>query len=189
MTLFEWGIDKERLIAPDAIKRIAEGYTAAPNEILLICDKDRRLIHELIAIQFAQLSSGTYFDFVPFEPHKYELAADLKPDFINQKKIQVNTTGNNSEFWGECYNLMFRAVHDYYHATMDLNFNYLEEISAYSNQVRHSVIMAKRNNLYDLINWPVYAKLLRSEIIYQAAYKTYYKEFHLPEQKIILSDL
>jgi hypothetical protein len=189
MTLFEVGIEKESLLNLMAVERIAKAYTEAPNEILSIPEDDCRIIHRLVTEQFTYLSKKRYFEFVPTEPYKYDVVSEMGADFFNRNKVVVNTTGNNSDFWGELYNLMFRGVHDYYHIHHGLDFNYLDEVEAYKNQFIHSHWIASQAGFARDVNWSLYARLLRSEIVYQAAYKTYYKEFHLPEQKIILSDL
>lgn len=172
-----------------SIQRIAESYVESVNEIGHIPTHEKIKIHGLIALQFADLSKNSiYFNFIQDEPYNYTTVDDMREDY-HKGFISVNTTGNNSDFWGECYNLMFRAIHDYFHADRILHFTYEDEIKAYQHQVLHSYEVAISNGMAKTIDWELYYQILRSEIIYQAAYKTHFKEFHLPEQKIILSQL
>lgn len=187
-TLEDLGIKTDRLLDVGVVERIAKAYKASVEQVFQIPNQDVIKFKRVIAFQFAELSKKIDFVFVPYEKYKYERAFELLPEY-EHGRIIVNSTGNNSTLWGECHNLMFRAVHDYFHAEFQLDFNYLDEIVAYEKQVKHSMFMVRRYDISPEIDWQLYARILRSEIVYQAAYKTFFKEFHLPEQKIILEDL
>ena len=171
----------------EKVERIALAYAAEFDERYMIPDHQRRLIHKLIAFQFADKSKEVWFEFLPQEVYEYDKVAELMPDF-KKGKIIVNTTGNNSVFWGEAHNLMFRAVHDYYHVVENLDFNFDHEVLAFKEQLIDSLRTADKYNIKD-IDWTLYNSIIRSEIVYQAAVKTYYGTFHLTEQKIILKSL
>jgi hypothetical protein len=107
---------------------------------------------------------------------------------FRQGVIRVNTSGNDSLLWGKVYNLQFRAIHDYIHCMFELNFNFQDEVRAFNRQIEFS-LEDSFTLKFPYMNWELYKKVLRSEIIYQAAIKEHFKVFDIDTQKIILEDL
>ena len=169
----------------ERIEQIAKAYKEHADDLPKISEKDRISFRSMINKQFSQLSlvRGITFDFPLTDPYKYETIDELLPDFQNNL-IRVNSSGNDSQLWGPVYNLMFRAIHDWIHVKNLLDFNYADELIAFWEQIKFSKLFPSLRFDFDL-----YAKCLRSEIIYQAAYKEYYGEFHVPIQTIVLEDL
>jgi hypothetical protein len=124
-----------------------------------------------------------HIDFTENDPYSYEGLEDIFSDF-NNKIVKVNTSGNDSKFWGPFYNLAFRGIHDFIHAFGKLDFTYKDEIIAFEKQLDFYPF-----GIHDKEDLDLYERVLRSEIVYQAAFKTYFGVFHVPFQKIILSDL
>ena len=173
------------------IKRIALAYEKAPNELPLITEDQIHELRTIVSLVYNEVSSVYYFDFAKDDPYKYERVKEMIPDF-KKGVIRVNTSGNNSDLWGPVYNLLFRGTHDYIHAKHLHEFHVKDEIIAYLDQIdlSYHVIFGYLRNIRSFReSWELYKKVLRSEIIYQACVKTYFKEFHLPVQKIILQDL
>jgi hypothetical protein len=166
------------------IERIALAYKEATDDFIVIHEQNLHNFRQLIQAQFAELSQTIYFDFVDTDPYPYKHISELMPDF-RKRIIKVNTSGNDSRLWGKVYNLQFRAIHDWIHCMNELDFNYEAEVKAYDRQIGYSLAF---KNQFHYINWALYAKILKSEIVYQAAVKEYFKEFHI-DQKIILHDL
>lgn len=179
-------MNTENLHGPKAISRIAIAYDTYKDQLPSI-SQDRILrIRRLIEDQFAWLvwQWHLHIDFMEEDPYDYKGGlTNLVYDY-NYKIIKVNTSGNASKFWGPFYNLAFRAVHDFIHASKEWGFTYEDEINAYRDQLKFYPFP-----LQDPEDLDLYERVLRSEIIYQAAFKTYFGVLHVPEQKIILSDL
>lgn len=171
----------------NTLKKIAKAYSKSFDQSYMIPDHQRKIIHKLIAFQFADKSKQVWFEFLPQEVYEYDKVAELMPDF-ERGKVIVNSTGNNSTFWGEAHNLMFRAIHDYIHVVNELDFNFEHEKEAYEWQLIDSLTMADKYEVRG-IDWKLYSSIIRSEIVYQAAVKTHYGTFHLTNQKIILKKL
>jgi hypothetical protein len=175
-----------------SLRTIAEraiAYSEAPDQLAEISQEDRIALRTVITRMFAFITYdehySVHFDFTIEDPYKYDTVREVRNDYI-KGIIKVNVSGNNSELWGPVYNLMFRAIHDYIHAKHKLDFTYRDEIDAYYIQIKSSAPFM--NNLTDK-QARLYLEILRSEIVYQAAYKTHFNEFHVPVQKIILQDL
>lgn len=169
------------------IKRIAEAYVKAKDDLPSITESDRLVLRGVIGRMFAGASNSIHFDFTKKDPYDYNTIKQMRWDYDHGHIVKVNVSGNNSKMWGPVYNLMFRAVHDYVHARWEFDFNYQAEVLAWERQLwltKAQAAIPMHIGIYDL-----YGKILRSEIVYQAAYKTYFKEFHLPVQKIVLADL
>ena len=170
------------------IKRIAIAYEEAKDEIKKIPREQIHLFRKLIKDQFNFLTSHhssrpIYFDFVLEDPYEYIKVSEMLADF-ELGSIGVNCSGNDSKLWGPVYNLFFRAIHEWIHCNYKLDFNYEHEVEAFRRQMEFSTAGGGGK-----IDWDLYEKVLRSEIVYQAAYKTHFNVFHLPFQKIILADL
>lgn len=170
------------------IKRIAEAYVKAKDDLPGISESECKQLRHVISVMFASISERIHFDFVKKDPYDYTTVGPMLEDYVWNHSIKVNVSGNNSKMWGPVYNLMFRAIHDYVHARWNYDFNYKDEILAHEKQIWLTQDKLKWFD-YDNPLWELYYKILRSEIIYQAAYKTHFGEFHVPVQKIILKDL
>jgi hypothetical protein len=166
------------------IESIAQKYETSTNEILSIGEADRYNFRKLINKQFSDISKIIHFDFVDYKPYPYTIIKDLIGDFRNGI-VKVNVCGNDSELWGGFYNLQFRAIHDYIHCIHELDFNFADEVIANAHQYEFSLAYAKEFPHYD---WSLYRKILRSEVVYQAAVKEHFNPFTI-EQKIVLIDL
>lgn len=170
------------------IKRIAEAYVEAKDDLPSITESQRTELRTVILTMFCKASNRIHFDFVKKDPYDYTTVKEMKFEYDWGHTIKVNVSGNNSKMWGPVYNLLFRAVHDYVHARWEYDFNYRDEVWAFEKQIWLTQDTVKGFN-YERPSWELYYQILRSEIIYQAAYKTYFKEFHVPVQKIVLADL
>lgn len=171
----------------NAVERIATAYkNYGDDDVDYIRESDLWNMRELINMQFGELSKNLHFDFVDGEPYSYNQISELMPDW-RSRVVRVNTTGNDSKLWGKFYNLQFRAIHDYIHCIKNLDFNYKAEVKAFHAQYEYS-LLGKFAEKFPQMNWDLYKKVLRSEIVYQAAVKEYFGEFHI-DQKIILSEL
>lgn len=168
-------------------EKIAKAYLEREDDFDSIPEEKihqfRKLINEMFS--FYSSRSGTYFDFVDYEPYKYDNVKEMNEDF-KKRIIKVNTTGNDSKLWGKVYNLMFRAVHDVIHCVYDLNFTFEDEAQAWKKQVSKTMFLFE--DRYSTLDWGLFNAILRSEIVYQAAVKETTGEFHI-DQKIILEDL
>lgn len=165
------------------IEKIALAYQEAPDEVDSIVEDDRRTIHDLINTQFNDLSKHIRFIFENEDPYNYVTIDEMYKDF-RKGFIRVNTSGNESKFWGRYHNLQFRAIHDYIHCKYKLDFNFGQEITAWESQMRLTQTIYQERS----VDWQLFEAILRSEIIYQAAVKEHFKEFHI-DQKIILKNL
>ena len=163
---------------------LAKAYKDAPNQLHLISQEDLHTFRKVVNKQFIELCKVIYFDFVDYEPYGLSPTInDIKPDF-KDRLIKIHTTGNDSAVWGKFYNLQFRAVHDYFHCLYEHDFTHDEERLVFDVQYQHARQCAKDMD----VNWDLFRKILRSEIIYQSAYKEIYGEFHI-DQKIVLKDI
>ena len=167
------------------VKDLADAYKDAPDESSIISGNDIRNFHRLVNAQFTEMSKFIYFGFMDTEPYGEhpkikEVLKDFRAGFL-----KIHTTGNDSPIWGTFYNLQFRGVHDFIHCIHNLEFNHWDEVKALEKQMEHSRLFA---NSFPNLDWDIYYRILRSEIVYQSAFKEAYGDFHI-EQKIILSDL
>lgn len=170
----------------NAIEIIATGYANESDDAISIAEHDLHLMRKLINAQFGNISKNIYFDFTERDPYPYVRVKELEKDW-RAGIIKVNTSGNDSMVWGKVYNLQFRAIHDYIHCLFGLDFNFQDEVRAYRKQIECSMADEYARQFPNM-NWELYQAVLRSEIIYQAAVKTHFGQFHI-EQKIVLTDL
>lgn len=179
---------KQIIGAKKEIKRIAEAYVNAKDDLPGIPIHSRILLQRIINNMFSQISKEfVHFDFVKKDPYKYDTVKPMRFDYEHTQHIKINVSGNNSILWGPVYNLMFRAIHDFIHVNGSLDFNYTAEVNAYHQQINWTV--SHKHLAESNVNMALYERVLRSEIVYQAAYKTHFGKFHVPVQKIILKDL
>lgn len=168
------------------IEKIAKGYAEADDDAPYIKDSDLHNMRQLINLQFAHLSQKVYFDFVDKDPYTYTKIDELDFDW-RRGIIKVNTSGNDSMVWGKVYNLQFRAIHDYIHCLHRLDFNFYSEIEAFKKQYEFS-LKDEFTTHFPYMDWDLYKNVIRSEIVYQAAVKEHFQQFHI-DQKIVLADL
>jgi hypothetical protein len=174
-------------VPPHTTEEMADKYLAAPNDLPSISLWELKAFRQMVNLQFSYLSKLMYFDFVDYEPYgENPTIDDVLKDF-RAGTIKIHTTGNDSPVWGKFTNLQFRAVHDYIHCAHELEFNHASECIAFQKQMEFS-FWSKFAEEIPYLNWDMYKRILRSEIIYQSAYKEAKGAFHI-DQKIILADL
>jgi hypothetical protein len=167
--------------------KLASLYEKADDEFIKITEDELSVFRQLINLQFADISKVIRIDFVDYEPYgQHPSLEDMMKDF-RKGVMKIHTTGNDSRIWGKFHNLQFRAIHDYLHLVHELDFSHYDERKVYPQQFQFSLQdrYAKR---FPYLNWEVYKAILRSEIVYQSAYKEALGAFHI-DQKIILKEL
>lgn len=167
------------------IKQLADDYRYAPDEFDLISEHDLHNFRRFVNYQYSILTKAhiLYFDFVDYEPYGTNPSVhEIRKDFL-KGIIKIHTTGNDSKVWGKFYNLQFRAIHDYIHCRYSLDFTHDNEMEVFQRQIEFSNWQLP----FD-VNFDLYTKVLRSEIVYQSSYKEVFGEFHI-DQKIILKNL
>lgn len=164
---------------------LANKYAKHPDEFDQIPPGQLAIFRLLINKCFSDLSDKIYFEFVDYEPYGTNPSIkDMLNDFY-RGHIKIHTTGNDSKVWGKFHNLQFRAIHDYVHCLYANDFTHREERKVLGKQLEFHRLYGKD---FPFLNWDLFGRILRSEIVYQSAFKEYYGEFHI-EQKIILADL
>lgn len=168
-------------------RELAERYDNTPDELDLIGEAELNVLKKLIEHQYNHIiSNGFDFWFFNYEPYgQNPKIADVIKDF-NKGWIDIHTTGNHSPVWGAYTNLQFRAIHDFIHCGISAEFDHESEKKVLAAQLDFAKKISGARFAY--ANWELYYKILRSEIVYQSAYKEAYGTFHI-EQKIILTDL
>lgn len=170
-------------IPPHSVKKMAELYKEAPDEIDQIPGNAFYAFKKLVHKQFVDITDNMDVIFSEDEPYGLEpKLADMVHDF-RLGVLRIHTSGNDSQLWGAFTNLEFRAVHDYIHCLHGLEFTHADECRAYTKQFEFSLKYADR---VPYVDWDIYNRVLRSEIVYQSAFKEQYNEFHI-DQKIILN--
>lgn len=172
-------------ILPHTVQGMAEAYVKAEDEFVDIPDDQLRVFRQLVNAQYSDISRKLQIEFVDYEPYgENPKVADVLKDF-HAGTLKIHTTGNDSQVWGKFTNLQFRAVHDYIHCLHGLEFNHNDEILAFKKQAEFSFGYGVQ---FPYLNWETYVGILRSEIVYQSAYKEHFGEFHI-DQKLILQNL
>jgi len=168
-----------------SVEGMAAAYKDAPDAFATIPANQLQVFRKLVTAQFNDIASKIEIEFVDYEPYgQNPKIADVLQDFY-AGKLKIHTTGNDSKVWGTYVNLQFRAVHDYIHCLFGLEFNHADEVLAFKRQAEFSLEYGSK---FPHVNWETYVGILRSEIVYQSAYKEQYGEFHI-DQKIILHQL
>lgn len=174
-------------IRPSTTQDRALKYQDAEDEFFTIPDEQLHVFRQLINTQFNDINSFMRIDFVDTEPYgENPSITDMVKDF-HAGRLLIHTTGNDSKVWGKFTNLQFRAVHDYIHCLHNIEFTHYFEIQAFRKQAEFS-FRDRYMNLFPHLNWETYVGILRSEIVYQSAYKEYFGLFHI-NQKIVLKEL
>lgn len=175
------------LVSRHDVEAMAKKYDAFADEFDYIPDSEVKAFRQLINMQFSDISKYIQIEFVDYEP--YGETPSLKQMLVDFRKgiMKIHTTGNDSRVWGKFHNLQFRAIHDYIHLTQEMDFTHDDEVKVYAQQFEFSLKPLYIHRL-PYLNWDIYNKILRSEIVYQSAYKEHFGKFHI-DQKIILADL
>lgn len=175
------------LVSRHDVEAMAKKYDAFADEFDYIPDSEIKAFRQLINMQFSDISKNIQIEFVDFEP--YGANPSIKQMLVDFRKgiMKIHTTGNDSRIWGKFHNLQFRAIHDYIHLIQELDFTHSEETKVYPAQFEFS-LQARYTQAFPFLNWETYKRILRSEIVYQSAYKEAFGKFHI-DQKIILEDL
>lgn len=174
-------------IYPHDVKELAEKYDKAKDQIDDIPIYEVFAFRKLINFQFAEISKKIDFIFVDYEPYgENPTIVDMLKDF-RKGQLFIHVTGNESKIWGKFHNLQFRAIHDFIHCMAEKDFTHKDECSIYTMQCSFS-LQEKYTEAVPYVNWQRYTEVLRSEIVYQSAYKEIDGKFHI-DQKIILDDL
>ena len=175
------------LVSRHDVETMARNYKVYADDFNSILESEVKAFRQLINMQFSDISKYVQIEFVDFEP--YGETPSIKQMLVDFRRgiMKIHTTGNDSRIWGKFHNLQFRAIHDYIHLIQVLDFTHDDEVKVYSQQFEFS-IQTRYTKRFPYLNWDTYNKVLRSEIVYQSAYKEHFGKFHI-EQKIILSDL
>jgi len=108
-----------------------------------------------------------WVDRQPYQTHQ-----ELSEDIRTHKIMKISRDFNDSKLLPGDLNLMFRAIHDYLHYTLQAPFTATGEIKVFHLQKKFHPTEVGR-------------KILFSEVVLQACYAEYFKEFS-PTQKVIL---
>lgn len=131
-----------------------------------VCDIKR--FRDEVERAFYQLPIKTVF--VDGQP--YANVAELTQDIKAGKPMLISHDNNDSKLLPRVLNLMFRAVHDYLHYTLQAEFNATGEIAVFKLQGKlHSDGISQ--------------KILFSEVVLQACFCEYFGKFS-ESQKIVL---
>lgn len=169
------------------VKELADKYNDAEDQLNDIPISSLFAFRRLINRQFADITKHVTFMFVEREPYGENPKVSDMLEYFRLGVIPIHTTGNDSKVWGPFHNLQFRAIHDYLHCQHELDFTHAQESKVYQLQCDFS-FQKRYTKIFPYLDWDLYTKVLRSEIVYQSAYKEAYGKFHI-EQKIILDDL
>jgi hypothetical protein len=163
---------KSRPLSPKAIIQLyAEHYLNAPED--KISPKVKREFRELIHSRYTDIKNLGIKE-VRVSGQPYKNAEELFSDVEKNRRIQVSTDHNNPVVLDKEGNLQFRFVHDYDHYLARSRFNWEGELTACYY-------------FFSFTNSEILRRILRSEVIYQAAACLYLGDF--PEtQKLVLSD-
>jgi hypothetical protein len=163
---------KSRPLSPKAIIQLyAEHYLNAPED--KIFPKVKREFRELIHSRYTDIKNLGIKE-VRVSGQPYKNAEELFSDVEKNRLIQVSTDHNNPVVLDKEGNLQFRFVHDYDHYLARSRFNWEGELTACYY-------------FFSFTNSEILRRILRSEVIYQAAACLYLGDF--PEtQKLVLSD-
>lgn len=170
-----------------AVRELAERYANTPDEFNQIPERELFVLKQIIEHQYNHIiESGFSIYFEDYEPYgKNPKIADALQDF-RAGWLEIHTTGNDSVVWGAYTNLQFRAVHDFVHCGIEAEFDHESEKKVLAAQYEFAQKISGAKFKY--ANWDLYYKILRSEIVYQSAYKEANGAFHI-DQKVILTDL
>lgn len=134
-----------------------------------IWSEARAELKTLIYSQFNEIKTGWRVEAVSGQPYanQFEIIEDLQEAGM----LKVSMDNNESCILTPTENFMFRAVHDFHHATLDAGFDMLGEFKTYEY-------------FSSFTDNTLVKQILRSEILVQAAFRLEYGYFG--EQKLIL---
>lgn len=174
-------------ISERAIRELAERYNNTPDELNLINEEQLYILKEVVEHQYNHIKKNNFhFYFTDFEPYGQNPKIKILLQDFHCGHLDIHTTGNDSPVWGAYTNLQFRAIHDYLHCVIEAEFDHTNEHRVLDTQITYA--KAVSGQAFPFADWDLYYRILRSEIVYQSAYKEAYGAFHI-EQKVILSDL
>lgn len=162
---------KPNLAQAKVIQIYAEHYLYSPEEKISKADKAKfsKFVHreytklKRLNIQEMRVSGQPYRD-----------AKELFADFDQNRRIQVSTDFNNPAILDKEANLKYRYVHDVHHCLIRADFSWQGELRAC-------------DYFSSLTDDDTIHRVLRSELVYQAASYFYLGDFS-DTQKIVLSD-
>ena len=153
------------------INLIARHYLDAPEDKL--SPPVQAEFQNLVNYLYTQVKKSQIKD-VRVSGQPYASATELLADFQQNRRIQVSTDYNDPIVLHKEGNLQFRFIHDYHHCVLNADFSWEGEIKAY-------------RYFCSLTHNETFHRILRSELIYQAAVCVYLGYF--PDtQKLVLSD-
>lgn len=167
-------------------RELAERYNNTPDQLNQIEPGQLNILKKVIEHLYNHIAKDFEFCFVNYEPYgQNPKVKDAIADF-RRGWLDIHTTGNDSPVWGAYTNLQFRAIHDFVHCGLEEDFDHESEKKVL--QAQFDLTLKVSGAKFSFANWDLYYQILRSEIVYQSAYKEAYGAFHI-EQKIILSEL
>jgi len=168
----------------DNVEVLGQHYAETEDELHLVDREVTRSLRAFTEKLYNTLTTEVEVIFVDYEPYNYlkDGAVEMMKDY-EQGFIKVPTLGDDSEIFEE-FNLMFRASHDIVHCIMNKSFSYEDEFDTFLYTARMFRIW--NPDLYQAEEEQA-IRVLRSEIIYQSAFKNSEAE-NIIDQKIILSD-
>lgn len=165
-------------------KLFGEYYADADNELGEVKPEVIKALKKFTNKLYNVLIQEVEVKFVDYEPYDYlkDGFTDMIKDYENGF-IRVPTLSDDSDIFGD-YNLKFRASHDIIHCLINKSFSYEDEFETFIYTTRLFKIW--NEDLYDA-EVDIAIRVIRSEIIYQSAYKNFITENSI-EQKVVLSD-
>ena len=174
---------KEKDFLKNNMELIGNHYENSSDMTPFISRTTKQNLKDFTQFLYLEFSQQTSFIFQKDDPYDY-----INNDFESMKKdsengyIRVPSGGDDSPILRN-HNLIFRAVHDYIHILTDKSFSYEDEVDTYIYTLEFLESWGKRFNIKEDTLIGV-AKIIRSEIIYQSAYKNKDGE-NVIEQKVV----
>lgn len=168
----------------DNLELFGQYYSRTEDELDKVTPEVKKALREFTDKLYDVLTEEVEVRFVDYEPYDYlgNGAEEMMKDYL-EGFIRVPTLGDDSNIFGE-YNLKFRASHDIIHCLTNTSFSYEDEFETFIYTSR--LLKVWNRTLYPA-EVDMAIRVLRSEIIYQSAFKNSTAE-NIIDQKIILSD-
>ena len=159
------------LSKPEHIRVYAEHYLNSPED--KISAETQREFQDFVGQRYQKIKRFGIQE-VRVSGQPYANAEELFIDFEQNHRIRVSTQFNHPVVLDEEGNLRLRFLHDQNHCVLRSGFDWVGE-----NQACHYLCSLTSN--------PLLRRIIRSEIVYQAAAYFYLGDF--PDtQKLVLSD-
>ena len=153
----------------DLIQREAIKYERFKDQFTLIPAGELEQFRAEIRAAYIRVALLLDIQFVEHDPYKD--LEQMSGHITESGCMFVSKLNNESQLLPKELNLMFRAVHDYFHYLLQQEFDFKGELNVYkATKFLHKSDIGKR--------------ILYSEIVLQAAYCTYFGEFG--KQKVII---